>query len=127
MLGDMNVHAVLPVTDLDEARKFYEGVLGLEETGASEDEQAVMYRSGDTHLLVYVTDHAGTNEATAAAWETNDVAAAVEVLKNKGVSFEHYEDMPGVTLEGDIHRMGPMTEAWFKDPSGNILNIGNAL
>lgn len=127
MLGDMNVHAVLPVTNLDEARKFYEGVLGLEETGASEDGQEVMYRSGDTHLLVYVSDYAGTNEATAATWETNDVAAAVEILKNKGVTFEHYEDMPGVILEGDVHRIGPMSAAWFKDPSGNILNIGNAL
>lgn len=126
MLGDMNVHASLPVTSIDEARKFYEGVLGLEETGYSEEGQSIMYRSGDTHILVYVSDHVGTNEATAATWETNDVSAAVEVLKNKGVTFEHYEDMPGVTLEGDVHRFGPMSTAWFKDPFGNILNVGNA-
>lgn len=127
MLGDMNVHASLPVTNIDEARKFYEGVLGLEETGYSEEAQAIMYRSGDTHVLVYVSEFAGTNEGTAATWETNDVAAAVEVLKNKGVTFEHYDSIPGVVLEGDVHRMGPMSTAWFKDPSGNILNIGNAM
>lgn len=126
MLGDMNVHATVPVGNLGEARKFYEDVLGLEETGFNEEGQVVMYRSGDTHLLVYVSDNAGTNEGTTATWETNDVAAAVEILKNKGVVFEHY-DLPGMTLEGDVHRMGPMTAAWFKDPFGNILNIGNAL
>lgn len=127
MLGDMNVHATVPVGNLDEARKFYESVLGLEETGYSEEGQIVMYRSGDTHLLVYVSEFAGTNEGTTATWETNDVAAAVEILKNKGVVFEHYDNLPGTTLEGDIHRMGPMSAAWFKDPFGNILNIGNAM
>lgn len=126
MLGDMNVHASLPVTSVEEARKFYEGVLGLEETGFNEEGQAIMYRSGDTHVLVYVSEFAGTNEATAATWETNDVTAVVEALKNKGVTFEHY-DVPGAILEGDIHRFGPMSTAWFKDPFGNILNIGNAL
>ena len=125
MLGDMNVHAVLPVTNLEEARKFYEEILGLEELGHNDDAQTIMYRSGDSHLLVYVSDFAGTNEATVATWETNDVTAIVEILKNKGVVFEHY-DVPGATLEGDVYRMGPMTTAWFKDPFGNILNIGNA-
>ena len=85
MLGDMNVHAVLPVTNLEEARKFYEEILGLEELGHNDDAQTIMYRSGDSHLLVYVSDFAGTNEATVATWETNDVTAIVEILKNKGV------------------------------------------
>jgi catechol 2,3-dioxygenase-like lactoylglutathione lyase family enzyme len=124
MLGDMNVHAVLPVTNLEEARQFYEGTLGLEELGRNDEAQTIMYRSGDTHVLVYVSEYAGTNEATAATWETNDVVAAAEILKNKGVVFEHY-NIPGATLEGDVYRMGPMTTAWFKDPFGNVLNIAN--
>jgi catechol 2,3-dioxygenase-like lactoylglutathione lyase family enzyme len=128
MLGNLNAHAVLPVSDLEQARKFYEKVVGLEETGRSDDEQAVMYRSGDTHVLVYQSAFAGTNQATAVTWETNDVAAAVESLKQKGVTFEHYEGLyPDMVLEGDVHRMGPMSVAWFKDPFGNILSIGNAL
>jgi predicted lactoylglutathione lyase len=48
----------------------------------------------------------------------------VEQLKAKGVTFEHY-DMPGVELQGDVHVMGDMHAAWFKDPDGNILNIVN--
>jgi hypothetical protein len=35
--------------------------------------------------------------------------------------------MPGTTLEGDVHVMddGGMTAAWFKDPDGNILGLGD--
>jgi hypothetical protein len=33
--------------------------------------------------------------------------------------------MPGMTIEGDIHRSGDMKVAWFKDPDGNILNVVN--
>lgn len=128
MLGDMNAHAVLPVSDLEQAKRFYGHLLGLEESGQSEDEQAVMYRSGDTHILVYESKFSGTNQATAVTWETNDVESVVETLRNKGVVFEHYPDLfSGVVIEGDVHRMGPMSVAWFKDPFGNILSIGNAL
>ena len=87
-----------------------------------------MYRSGDTRILLYVSEYAGTNQATALAWESNDVVAIVESLKQKGVAFEHYPDLfSDVVIEGDVHRMGPMSVAWFKDPFGNILSIGNAL
>jgi hypothetical protein len=51
-----------------------------------------------------------------------EVDAAVRDLKARGVSFEHY-DMPGLTLEGDVHVGYGMRVAWFKDPDGNILNI----
>ncbi len=43
-------------------------------------------------------------------------------LKDKGVSFEHY-DMPGMTLKSDVHVAAAMRIAWFKDPDGNILSI----
>ena len=47
-------------------------------------------------------------------------------LRSKGVTFEHYDDLPGTTREGDVHTMGgQMKSAWFKDPDGNILNVGN--
>ena len=40
----------------------------------------------------------------------------------KGVSFEHY-DLPGTAREGDVHLLGSLKAAWFKDPDGNILNL----
>ena len=43
------------------------------------------------------------------------------------MAFEHY-DMPGMTLEGDVHVHEAMRVAWFKDPDGNIISlVGGAL
>jgi hypothetical protein len=45
-------------------------------------------------------------------------------LKNKGVTFEQY-DMPGLkTDENGIAELGGEKGAWFKDPEGNILALG---
>ena len=124
MLGDKEAIATVAVKDLQRARKFYEGTLGL--TPVSEEgDEAIVFRSGKSSLLVYRSEYAGTNRATAASWVVGkDIERVVRALKDKGVAFEHY-DMPGMTREGDIHAAGDMRVAWFKDPDGNILNIGN--
>jgi hypothetical protein len=53
-------------------------------------------------------------------WIVGDVDGAVQALKAKGVSFEHYDDLPDTRLEGDVHVSGDMRVAWLKDPDGNI-------
>ncbi len=123
MLNDAEAIATISVKDADKARSFYRDTLGLR---ALDDRPGVAtYRSGESKVFVYESDHAGTNEATAATWVTDDVDAAVRDLKAKGVSFEHYPDLPGLKIEGDIHVAddGDMKVAWFKDPDGNILSI----
>lgn len=123
MLSDATVQPMLPVKDLEAAKKFYEEALGLKKV----DEQpgtAVTYQSGDSTLSVYSSEFAGTNQGTAALWEVNDLEGTVEELKAKGVIFEQY-DLPGLTWEGGIHRAGDFKVAWFKDPAGNILSVQN--
>lgn len=120
MLEQATVAATVAVHDLALAREFYEDQLGLIEL--DENPGGVTYGSGDGKLFVYQSEYAGTNKATAASWSVVDIDAVVEDLKSRGVMFEQY-DMPGMTREGDIHTMGPMKAAWFKDPSGNILNV----
>jgi extradiol dioxygenase family protein len=122
MLGSKSAAAVLAVKDIDEAKKFYGDVLGLSQV--NESEEGVSYKSGDAMILVYPSQYAGTNKATALGWIAGDDFDKIMAdLKSKGVSFEHYPDLPGVTLEGDVHKMGESSAVWFKDPSGNILNI----
>ena len=121
MLGDSNVVATIPVSDMEAAKAFYEQTLGLKKS--KEDMGGVSYASGQTTIYVYQSEFAGTNKGTAAAWQVDDIETAVESLGQKGVTFEHYDNIPGATLEGDVHVMGPAKAAWFKDPSGNILNI----
>jgi catechol 2,3-dioxygenase-like lactoylglutathione lyase family enzyme len=122
MLGDKEAIATIAVKDLAAAKKFYEGVLGLKLASANEPE-AVTFKSGSSRVIVYRSQYAGTNKATAINWTVgNDMEKVVRGLKEKGVAFEHY-DFPGMTLDGDIHVMGDIKAAWFKDPDGNIIAL----
>jgi catechol 2,3-dioxygenase-like lactoylglutathione lyase family enzyme len=122
MLADRIAVATIAVKDLTAAKRFYEGVLGLKQI-ASEGEEAITFATGAGKLLVYRSQFAGTNKATAATWIVGeDVERIVKALKAKGLAFEHY-DMPEMKREGDIHVAGDMRAAWFKDPDGNIHGI----
>jgi catechol 2,3-dioxygenase-like lactoylglutathione lyase family enzyme len=125
MLGEKDVAATLAVSDLQRARDFYENTLGLSEVMGQGD--FVLYRSGSSMVLVYQSEHAGTNKATAASWAAgSDFDAVVDDLRAKGVSFERYDDLPDTTREGDVHTFGDdLRSIWFKDPDGNILNVAN--
>jgi catechol 2,3-dioxygenase-like lactoylglutathione lyase family enzyme len=121
MLGDKDAMATIAVKDIKAAKKFYEDKLGLKAVG-TEGPQVVTYTSGSSRVLVYVSQYAGTNKATAVTWIVDDVEGAVQAIKSKGVAFEHY-DFPDSTRKGDVHVMGDRKAAWFKDPDGNILAI----
>ena len=122
MLGNKDAAATIAVRNLEVARKFYEGTLGLKKVG-EEGGELVAYKSGNSMINVYRSKYAGTNQATALTWMVGkDIEGFVSKLKAKGVTFEHY-DMPELKREGDIYSGGEMKVAWFKDPDGNILNI----
>ena len=122
-LANTRAIANLPVRDLGRARAFYGDTLGLAEVDHAGD-NVVTYRSGDSQLLVYRSDYAGTNQATAATWVLGErVDDVVRALREKGVHFEHYDDLPDTQREGDVHVGCGMRVAWFKDPDGNILNL----
>ena len=122
MLANRDVQPMLPVKDLKKAEKFYEDTLELKKVGSMPGAASV-YQSGGGKLCVYHSDYAGTNQGTAALWEVNDVEKTVNELKAKGVKFEHYDGMPGLTRKGDVYAGGNMQVAWFKDPDGNILSV----
>jgi catechol 2,3-dioxygenase-like lactoylglutathione lyase family enzyme len=124
VLGDHDVGATLAVANLEAARAFYEGTLGLEPV-MDQSPEAVVYASANSRLLVYRSEYAGTNQATGATWAVGDeLESVIEDLRAKGVTFEHY-DLPETTREGDVHFMGDLRGAWFKDPDGNIHALVN--
>ncbi|HZQ04682.1 MAG TPA: VOC family protein [Gaiellaceae bacterium] len=127
MLGSSAVIATIAVKDIDAAAKFYEGTLGLTKADIpSPDPSAIMYRSGDSAILVYQSSYAGTNQATYASWAVgDDIESVIDDLRSKGVGFEQYDNLPGVTRDGDVHLIDGLKSAWFKDPDGNILNLVN--
>ncbi len=121
MLADSTAIATIAVKDIARARKFYEDILGLKRLESPQAE-VLNYKVGKSKILVYKSMFAGTNKATAATWELDDVEGTARKLKEKGVTFEHY-NLPGMTLKGDVHVSGAMKAAWFKDPDGNILAL----
>jgi catechol 2,3-dioxygenase-like lactoylglutathione lyase family enzyme len=120
MLSDKDAIATVAVKNLETARKFYEGTLGL--TKVMENEEVVAFKTGKSTLFVYRSQHAGTNKATAVTFVADEVDDLVRSLKGRGVTFEHY-DLPNMTRQGDLHVAGPMKVAWFKDPDGNIFSL----
>ena len=123
MLKDKNSSAIVAVSNIDAARGFYVDMLGLEPLEDTGD--MLVVKTGQTQLVVYVSDYAGTNQANAMVWGVGEeIEAIVSALLGKGIAFEHYPDMPG-DYAGGIHSSGEFKAAWFKDPDGNILHLNN--
>jgi catechol 2,3-dioxygenase-like lactoylglutathione lyase family enzyme len=125
MLGDADVTTMVAVKDAAQAAEFYERALGL--TRLDSSPTVIRYRSGATTLVVYESQTAGTNQATTALWRVDDLEATVAELRACGVEFEHYDDLPGVTRDGDIHDLGVFKTAWFRDPSSNIFEVNTGV
>ena len=125
MLKDRNSSAIVAVSDIDRARRFYQDILGLElvpDVGKEMD-GVLGFRTGQTSLTVYRSEFAGTNKANAVSWDMQgDLEDTVASLRSKGVTFEQY-DIPRMTWRDGIHEAGDTELAWFKDPDGNILHL----
>lgn len=126
LLQDSQVTANIPAADVERARRFYADMLGLSPT--EENAGGLLYRTaGGTSFHLYQTEYAGRAGHTIAQFSVADVRAAVEDLRARGLTFEHY-DMPGVTWDGDVASMGPLGHAaWFKDSEENILCIDDTV
>lgn len=124
MFGNAALHPVLPASDLERAKRWYSEKLGLEPV--SEDEYGgVQYELGGGTFLVYLSDFAGTNKATAAGFRVEDFDAAIAELRSAGVVFEEVDFGEfGATVDGVISMPdGKDKAAWFKDSEGNILSL----
>lgn len=125
MLKDKSSSAIVAVRDIDRAREFYANVLGLDVSRESMD-GVLEFRTGDTQLIVYESEEAGTNRANAVVWSCGDeIEAIVAKLEASGAKFEHYPEMEDLRLKGNIHVSGDMKLVWLKDPDGNILHLNN--
>ncbi|WP_428150372.1 VOC family protein [Brevundimonas sp.] len=125
MLKARNSSAIVAVRDLARAKAFYGETLGLNLSPDSDGDVAV-FNTGDTHLVVYVSEFAGSNKANAVVWSVGaEIESVAAELAARGVVFEQY-DMPGADYENGVHTMGDFRMVWFKDPDGNILHLNSA-
>ena len=110
------------VNNIAAAKQFYGTTLGLD---VEEQSYALELKiAGGTHVFIYPKDDHTPATFTVLNFPVDAIDEAVDTLRQKGITFEHY---PGMTDEKDIARgiakgMGPDI-AWFKDPAGNILSV----
>ncbi|MDQ3834705.1 MAG: VOC family protein [Actinomycetota bacterium] len=126
-LSRYKVAAAVAVSDMDRAREFYEGKLGLSVGIDSGDN--VQYQCGEGSVMhVYLPpEHAGKSTATLAGWGVDDIEEVVDELTSRGVTFEHYDEGPIITDERGIATFeGDAKVAYFRDPDGNTLSIAQA-
>jgi catechol 2,3-dioxygenase-like lactoylglutathione lyase family enzyme len=120
MLADSQAFSGFAVPDLQQAREFYEGTLGLRVSEAHD--LLTLHLAGGRDTLVYPKpDHAPATY-TILNFPVEDIEEAVEELAARGVRFERYDgfdqDDRGIARPEN----GPAI-AWFTDPAGNILAV----
>lgn len=121
MLGNFQVVATIPVTDLERARAFYADTLGLRATDATPF--SVRFVCGGGSELSIFKRGPSKADHTVAHFEVDDIEGTVAGLRAKGVTFLEYETPKTVNF---IAELGPARGAWLKDPDGNILGLRQA-
>ena len=123
MLDSASTHTMIAAKDLVRAKEFYSGMLGL--TASDERPGGIRYETrAGSWFLVYQSEFAGTAKSTCMRFEVEDIESAVRQLRDRGVVFEEY-DLPGVkTVDFIAEHESGARGAWFKDPDGNVLEIG---
>jgi len=121
MLQDFPMYAYIPAKDIDRARHFYEGKIGLKPT--KEQEGGIVYEfANHTAAFMYPTPLAGTSQESQAFWKVDDLEREMAELRKRGVRFEDY-DLPGVKTVNGIATSETAKAAWFKDTEGNIMAL----
>ena len=104
----------IPVTDMDRARKFYEGVLGLKESCRFMDGKWIEYGIGkDTIAIANISDTwVPSDQGTGVALEMENFDEAIAELKKANVKFAWD------AFESPVCHM-----AIVQDPDGNKIMI----
>lgn len=121
MLGNGSEFSSFSVDDLQRAREFYGGTLGLE---VSESPMGLELRlaSGSNVFVYPKSDHAPAS-FTVLNFPVDDVVSTVDRLNADGVAFERYDSGEIRTDERGIAADEGMKIAWFRDPAGNFLSV----
>ncbi len=126
MIANIPIQPVLPAADIKRAKRWYSEKLGLEPVSTSPFGD-LKYEAGGVSFLLYETELAGNNQATAAGFALENFDEVVDYLRSKGVVFEHVDfGEMGATVDGVISTPDGHQAAWFKDSEGNIFALSTA-
>ncbi len=119
MFENTRAYSGIAVRDLQAARSFYGGTLGVR----TSEEYGLMWLhlAGGRDTLVYEQPNATPASFTILNFEVADIDHTIDELAARGVRFERYDDFEQ-DERGVFRAEGPYI-AWFKDPSGNLLSV----
>ena len=124
MFKDTKAFSGFSVDDVERAREFYGGTLGIEIGEEPAPGLLNLRLGGDRPTLVYDKgDEHRPASFTILNFPVDDIEAAVDDLAGRGVEFLRYEGTEMETDERGIFRGGGPLIAWFEDPAGNVLAI----
>jgi catechol 2,3-dioxygenase-like lactoylglutathione lyase family enzyme len=121
MLGSAKLVAFTATRDIECAKAFYCGVLGLRLV--SEDPFALVFDANGRMLRVSKVAEVSVAPYTVLGWDVPDITSTVRGLTNAGVAFERF---PGMTQDefGIWTSPNGSRVAWFKDPGGEFVECG---
>jgi catechol 2,3-dioxygenase-like lactoylglutathione lyase family enzyme len=121
MLASSKIVGFVPTKDSTAARHFYEDKLGFQ--FVSDDPFALVMKAGDNSIRIAKAKDFTPAPYTVLGWEVRDIEAMVSWLKQRGVAFEKYPFVQDQELGIWTTPNGDKV-AWFKDPDGNVLSLG---
>ena len=122
MFNDSQAFSTFAVPDIEAAKAFYGGTLGIDVRDAEQPGLIELHLGGGLRVTVYPKpDHAPAN-FTILNFIVSDMDAAVDKLVAAGVRMERYPGMEADAKGIVRDPQGPMI-GWFKDPAGNVLSV----
>lgn len=114
----------LSVDDIDAARSFYIDTLGLDVETNAMGFLEIRLASGGSILVYAKPDHTPAS-FTILNFPVDDIDAAVDELRERGVDTKIYPDEVFPSDERGIVRGGGGGPdiAWFRDPAGNVIAV----
>ena len=108
------------VKNLDEAKRFYDQMLGL--PVSESDEGLILQTKGGINVFIYPKPDHTPATFTVLNFIVDDVDRAVDELTKLGIRFQIYDKGELKTDDRGVFQGKPKI-AWFKDPAGNFLSI----
>jgi catechol 2,3-dioxygenase-like lactoylglutathione lyase family enzyme len=120
-LAKADIVGFVPISNVNAAKDFYGGTLGLKLV-SEELPFALVFDANGIILRLAITSEYAPSRGTVLGWRVPNIVVAVEGLSVAAIRFERYDFLPqdeaGIWTTPTKARV-----AWFKDPDGNLLSV----
>jgi len=119
MLINETLKTFVPTVKPQEAKAFYQDILGL--TFLGEDPYGMEFDLRGSLLRVITVKELTPHEFTVLGWNVKNIEATIDQLVSRGVTFQRYDFIDnerGIWTSPNNSKV-----AWFKDPDGNVLSV----